>query len=152
MNSYENKSNSACWQAFSDVGDGCWRPNVYTGADKGLTVRGWLLMPSIWMARLVNSHRFIAWAFKCILWSTQIIFAAEWFFRAIKIVHINVLNRFMSRQEITSGIRQGSADWMEHWNVINPILPSSWFGYLSKTNANGRIRSGLGLEQPWKYL
>ena len=71
---------------------------------------------------------------------------------AIKIVHINVLNRFMSRQEITSGIRQGSADWMEHWNVINPILPSSWFGHLSKTNSNGRIRSGLGLEQPWKYL
>ena len=145
MNGYENKSNSACWQAFIDVGDGCWRPNVYTVADKGLT-------PSIWMTRLMNSLKLIACAFKCILWSTQIIFAAVWFFRAIKIVHINILNRFMSRQEITSGIRQGSADWMEHWNVINPILPSSWFGDLSKTNANGRIRSGLGLEQPWKYL
>ena len=145
MNGYENKSNSACWQAFIDVGDGCWRPNVCTVADKGLT-------PSIRMTRLMNSYKFIACAFKCILWSTQIIFAAVWFFRAIKIVHINILNRFMSRQEITSGIRQGSADWMEHWNVINPILPSSWFGHLSKTNANGRIRSGLGLEQPWKYL
>ena len=118
---------------------------------KGSTPRIWKtrLAPqiSIWLTRIhcmrIQMHTQVITNYFCSLMVFSI---------AIKIVHINILNRFMSRQEITSGIRQGSADWMEHWNVINPILPSSWFGHLSKTNSNGRIRSGLGLEQPWKYL
>ena len=110
--------------------------------EKGSTPRIWktrLAQISIWLTRIHCMRKLFLQPYDIFDW-------------AIKIVHINILNRFMSRQEITSGIRQGSADWMEHWNVINPILPSSWFGHLSKTNSNGRIRSGLGLEQPWKYL